>query len=327
MLNRRKILILGGAGFIGSNLAIEFFNKGARIKIVDGFLKHTGANIDNIKTILEEVEFYDCKVENCSDLRRLVQESDLIIDSMGLTSHVFGMEHLLVDVRINLISHIHVIDALKSSKHKKVIYLGSRGQYGRVIKESVITEDTSQRAIDSQGVAKTAAESLYRIYAQKFGFRVLSLRITNCFGENQKFDASDIGLVGSFIRDVSAGKAVEVFGNSNRKKNLVYVKDLVRIIAKLSTVNFDTFEVYNVAGDEVSLATLLDTIIRCIGEGRYTTGDFPDSIRKIDVGEAQFNDDKLKAKLGTLNYTEIETSIRKTVTYFQRATRTNSYDL
>lgn len=327
MLNRTKILILGGAGFIGSNLAIEFLNKGARIKIVDGFLKHTGANIDNIKTILEEVEFYDCKVENCSDLPHLVQESDLIIDSMGLTSHVFGMEHLLTDVRINLISHIHVIDALKSSKHKKVIYLGSRGQYGKV-KESVITEDTSQQAIDSQGVSKTAAESLYRIYAQRFGFRVLSLRITNCFGENQKFDGPDIGLVGSFIRDVLAGKPVEVFGNSNRKKNLVYVKDLVRIIAKLSTVNFDTFEVYNVAGVEVSLATLLYTIICCIGEGKYTMSDFPDSIRKIDVGEAQFNDDKLRNKLGTFDYTEIETPIRNTITYFQSATsRTNNYDL
>ena len=320
MLKSESALILGGAGFIGSHIAAEFLKMGVRVKIIDGFLQHTGANVENIRPILEEVDVYDKKVEDLDNLSSLVDESDLIVDSMGLTSHLFGMEHPITDVRINLLSHLHLIRALKNTKGKKVIYLGSRSQYGKG-QGSVITEDSPQEPIDTQGISKTAAESLYRVYAKDFGFRVVSLRITNCFGENQKTQGPDIGLVGLFIRDILSGKPVEVFGDSKRKKNVIYIKDLVKIIAMTSRLEFDTFEAFNVAGTEVSLDTLLTSLIAVTGMGEYRIRDFPNKIKNIDVGETKFDGCKLNDRLGGLDSTAMDVSLGNTVTYFRKIRR------
>ena len=117
--NRYKnILILGGAGFIGSNLAKEYVKLNHKVIIIDGFVKNTGANISNITNFLNDIEFYKEKVENLNNLTEIIEKSDLIIDAMGLTSHSLGMENPIRDIHLNLISHVAVIEALKNSKNR-----------------------------------------------------------------------------------------------------------------------------------------------------------------------------------------------------------------
>ncbi len=314
--NLQNVMILGGAGFIGSHLAAEFVKRGARVKIIDGLLSRTGANIENIRPIIRDVQFYNEKVEDLENLTDLMAASDLIVDSMGLTSHRFGMKHPLLDLRLNLISHIYVINALTELPAKKVIYLGSRAQYGKG-RESVIDENSPQEPVDTQGTFKAAAENLYRIYAKAHGFKAISLRVTNCFGENQKTEGQDIGLVGMFIRDILAGKPVEVFGDSQREKNIIYVKDLAKIVAHISEVDVETFEVFNVAGIELSIERLLDSIIGIVGKGEIKVREFPDNIKNIDVGEAKYDDRRLKAQIGRLDFTNLNVALEKTITYFK----------
>ncbi len=321
--NNKKILILGGAGFIGSNLAEEFINLGAQVKIVDGFVQHTGANRDNIKSFVEKIDLYDCRVENLHNLSELVNDSDFIIDSIGLTAHIFGIENPLIDVQYNLICHLLIISALKGSKNKKVIYLGSRGQYGN-IEGTVISEKTPQNPIDAQGINKVAAEIFYKIYAQKYGFKVVSLRITNCFGQNQKCYGNDIGLVGSFIRDMLSGKTVDIFGKKERRKNLIYIKDLVKIITRFNTRIVNSFEAYNIAGYELTIGNILDYIIGIIGRGKYVVKPFPKDIKNIDVGEAGFSDEKIRYLLGRLEFTNIRDALSNTIEYFKRQRRNNN---
>ena len=314
--NGKTILILGGAGFIGSHLAKAFVKLSSQVIIVDGFVKHSGGNINNIESILKDIILYDCKIERLENLPELVKHSDLIIDSIGQTSHNFGMENPILDVEANLISHLHVINALKESSAKKVIYLGSRGQYGN-INESVINENTVQDPIDVQAINKVAAESLYKIYANKFGYNVLSLRITNCFGENQKITGGDIGLIGSFIVDILNGRTVEIFGSEKRKKNFIYVKDLAKVITRLCASDFNTFEVYNIAGLEIPLTTVLKIISRNIGRGDYVVKPFPVDIKTIDVGESKFSDKKLRDKLGIIELSDLNEALIATVNYFK----------
>jgi nucleoside-diphosphate-sugar epimerase len=316
MLKSERALILGGAGFIGSHIAAEFVKMGAQVKIVDGFLPNTGANIENIRPIIEDVEVYNKKVEGLENLADLIDACDLIVDSMGLTSHSFGMEHPLMDLNLNLTSHIHVIKALNNFTEKKVIYLGSRAQYGKG-REPAINENSPQEPVDTQGTFKAAAENLYRIYAKAYGFKVISLRVTNCFGENQKTQGPDIGLVGLFIRDILSGNPVEVYSDSKRKKNIIYVKDLAKIIAYISELELDTFEAFNVAGIELSLEKLLKSIIRIAGTGEYCLREFPESIKCMDVGEAKFDDSKLTAQVGRQDFTELDVTLENTVTYFK----------
>ncbi|HHT9158605.1 MAG TPA: NAD-dependent epimerase/dehydratase family protein [Candidatus Brocadiaceae bacterium] len=314
--NGKKILLLGGAGFIGSNLAEEFVNSGAKVTVVDGFVQYTGGNIRNIQNFIGKINLYNCKVENLNCLKELVEDSDFIIDSMALTSHGYGIEYPIMDVQLNILSHLQLINALKGTQNKKILYLGSRGQYGNS-KEAVITEETPQNPIDPQGISKVATESFFKFYAEKYGFKGVSLRITNCFGEYQKINGDDIGLVGSLIRDILKGETVEIYGTKERKKNIIYVKDLIKIILELIKPDFNNFEVYNIAGLEVTLGSLLDSIIENIGRGNYVVKPFPAAIKQIDVGDAKFSDKKISAKIGKLELSDLNRALANTIRYFE----------
>jgi UDP-glucose 4-epimerase len=311
-----KVLILGGAGFIGSNVSREFLKSGMDVVVVDGFLQDTGANSNNLRAISEDIVLHAQKVEALDDLPDLVSESDIIVDAIGMTSHLFGMKHPFSDLSMNLLPHLHLIQALKNAGDKKVIYLGSRSQYGKY-SGPAITEETPQVPVDVQGVSKTAAEGLFRIYAREYGFRAMSLRITNCYGEHQKTTGSDIGLVGMFIREILSGNTVEIFGDAQRKKNLIYVKDLAKIIVLLSRSNFDSFEALNVAGNEVSLDELLRRLISVAGSGEYRVVEFDETVKNIDTGEAAFDGGRLMRKLGNIDMTGLGEALENTVTFFK----------
>src|SRR4030065_344152 len=242
--NRYKnILILGGAGFIGSNLAKEYVKLNHKVIIIDGFVKNTGANISNITNFLNDIEFS---------------------------------------------------------------------------KKKVITETTAQNPIDAQGINKMAAEYFYRIFATPYKYRFLSLRISNCFGENQKIDGVDIGLVGSVIRDLMNGKTFEIFEDQNREKYIIYVKDLVDIISKYNLFDKNQCEVYNISGNKVSMKALVDLIIKTIGKGDYIVKPFPQKYKQIDVSNLTFSDGKIKNKLKDYQFTDLSSSIVNTIKYFQK---------
>ena len=311
----KQILILGGAGFIGSNLAEELVRQKAKVTVIDGLVDFTGGKIENIKHILPKIKFYKNQIERIQNIEELLKKQDLIIDSMALTSHNYGMENPIYDVQFNLLSHIFLITCLKNCHNAKLIYLGSRAQYGQV-KYPIIEESTPQTPIDVQGVNKTATEYYYKIYSKKYQFNVSSLRITNCFGENQKVEGDEIGLMGSFISDILNDREIEIYGDENRIKNMVYIKDLVDIILKVGAMDFKGFDAFNVAGYELTLKELLDNLIKIMGKGEYITKHFPDTIKDIDVGTAKYSDLKLRDKIGELKITDREIALRNTVDYF-----------
>jgi len=311
----KKILILGGAGFIGSQLANEFVSLGSKVVIVDGLVPHTGANPKNIQGITEKIDFHDSKVETLENLPALINASDLIIDSIALTSHHYGMENPVFDVQTNLVPHVQLIMSLKNTSNKKIVYLGSRNQYGPT-KDAVVTEDTPSNPIDAQSINKAAADSFYKMYSTKYNFDVLSLRITNCFGENQKI-TDDVGLVGSFIRDILAGQTVEIFGTKGRKKNLLYVKDLVNIVVRLCAQEFSCYQSFNVGGREIILGELLENIISIVGKGSYHIKPFPKEIKDIDIGDPVYSTEKLRNALGELEFSDLKTSLTNTINYFR----------
>lgn len=253
--NGKRVLIFGGAGFIGSNLAKKFLGLGAAVTIVDGFIENTGADVENINEIKEGFVLYKSKIENLDNLKQLIENSDLIVDSMALTAHNIGLEKPFLDVELNLLSHLYIITNLKDCQNKKVIYLGSVSQYAKA---------------DVQGINKSAAEDYYRIYSEKYGFNVISLRIPKCYGENQKTKGEDIGLIGFFIRDILNNKEVEVYNSVERRENIIYVKDLVDYIIKLIPKEDKGFKFYDVAGINISIRELLGEIIKITGKGSYS---------------------------------------------------------
>lgn len=310
----KNILVLGGAGFIGSNIVDQLLLNLFNVTVIDGLLPSTGGDIANILNLIPKIKFINSKVENVDELNDIVLESDVIIDSMAWTSHMHAMKNPNYDLELNCLSHLHLINSLKGLKNKKIIYLGSRGQYGNPNVKSIV-ESTVMIPEDIQGVHKLAAESYYRIYSKLYGFDVISLRIPNVFGKNQPYKNEDIGLVGLFIKKALSNEVIEVFGK-DRSRSLMFVNDLVEAIIQL--INFDNhgFTAFNVKGYDVSINELVKEIISISKSGKLIVEDIPEEIKNIDTGSAIFDDSKLRQIINA-NVTDIHTALLHTINYFK----------
>lgn len=307
---------MGGAGFIGSHIAARFLRYGDEVTVIDGLLPRTGGRKNNLIPILDRIKFLDRPIEEIDHLSELLSSCDLLIDCMAWTSHQLALEDPLYDLRLNAASHLYMLKALPKFSSKKIIYLGSTSQFGRQV--GVVHDSTCQSPVDIQGIHKMAAEYYFRVYSTITKHRMLCLRLSHCFGENQPMSAGDIGLVGGFIRDFLQGKIVKVYGDpAHRYRHFLYVRDVAEYVIQLSQREFGEFEAYNIVGETVSIAYLLELLQDVIRGGRIQYLMMPDLIQSIETNHLDFDNEKVKSILKDCPVTPFETAIRLTVHYFQ----------
>ncbi len=312
---KKKILIFGGTGFIGSNISQRFVNEGFLVTIIDGLCKNTGGRKKNIQTILKDIKFIQQKIEQVKNLENYIRKADVIIDCMGWTSHLSAFKNPQYDLQLNVLSHLKLIEMLRKNPGKKIIYLGSRGQYGNPTSKE-ITEETKMEPLDVQGIHKLTAENYFRIFSKIIGFSVTSLRLGNCFGVNQLLNTEDIGLIGSFMKDSLMEKEIVLYG-TDRKRSFVYAQDVAEVIFQLTQDLVLGFNAYNLVGSEIYLMDLVKKIVDITGSGSVKIEKMPEHIKKIDMGNARVSEEKLKAKLGKLPMTDLNLSLQKTINYFK----------
>jgi UDP-glucose 4-epimerase len=316
MMTGKKLLLCGGAGFLGSHIAKTFLRQDWRVGALDGLVEGTGGARANIADFESDLEFVLLqKIEAVSDLAERVQWADWIVDAMAFTGHLIGFEQPIMDANANLLSHLRLLEALKKCPGKRIIYLGSRSQYG-VAAAAEITEETPCAPVDPQGINKLAAEHFFRIYSKPYQFDAASLRLTNCFGPKQRV-TGERGLVGGFIQDTLDGKPIEIFGSADRTKNLLFGEDAAKIVFAFTQKPWSGFDVFNVGGVEAGIREFLETIFKAAGKGSFTVKPFPEHVKRIDVGEARFSDEKLGRFLNGFERTSLDAALSLTVDYFK----------
>lgn len=279
--------------------------------VIDGLKARAGGRRENLEPLLGEIEWIESDIESVADLARVAAEQAVIVDCMAWTAHLLAIEDPDYDLELNVRSHLVLLQAIEPENPARLLYLGSRGQYGRARGER-ITEETHMLPEDIQGVHKLTAESHYRVTAKLKHLDAISLRFPNCYGERQPTEGRDAGLVGGFLRDLANGATVEVFG-TGRSRYLVYAGDLAEILFQLSSAPNEGFTAYNYAGQRVVIEDLVDQLIAAIGKGARTTKEMPAEIAGIDIGDAEFDDSALHALLGGLPATNREEALARTV--------------
>ena len=208
MSGASRVLVLGGAGFIGSHVTRRLVEAGARVVVIDGLLEGTGGRREHLEPVLPQIRFLDRRGQDVPNLAAIVGECDAVVDAMAWTAHRLALQNPVHDLHLNAASHLHVVQLLR--RGQKAIYLGARSQFGNP-PVAEIAEDSPMTPVDVQGIHKVTGESYYRVYARIRNFDAISLRFPNCFGERQPTTGEDIGLVGQFIRTALCGGTIEVF--------------------------------------------------------------------------------------------------------------------
>ena len=314
----RRVMITGGMGFIGSNLARALVAAGADILIVDALNPEYGGNRFNLHGIEEYLRVNVSDVRDETSMNALVQDREVIFNLAGQVSHIDSMRDPYTDLEINCRAQLSMLEACRRHNPTvRVVYAGTRQVYGRPDRLPV-DEHHLVRPADINGVNKAAGEYYHLLYNNVFDVRASSLRLTNVYGPRQLMKHSRQGFIGWFIRLAIEGREIEIFGDGSQLRDFVYVDDAADAFLRAGATDACDGEVFNVGGDEpVSHRDLVTLLLETAGAGSVRYVDWPPEKKRIDIGSFYSDSTKFREAVGWQPQVGLREGLRRTIAFYR----------
>ena len=315
----RRVMITGGLGFIGSNLARELVDLGADILLVDSLIPDYGGNLFNIDGIADRVRVNVADIRQQSTMNYLVRDREVIFNLAGQVSHIDSMRDPYTDLEINCRSQLTILEACRyNNPDAKLVFAGTRQVYGRP--SSLPVDETHLvRPTDVNGINKAAGEYYHLVYSNVFGVRACSLRLTNVYGPRQLIKHSRQGFIAWFIRLAIENKAIQIYGDGSQLRDFVFVDDAADAFLRAGAGDACNGEVFNVGGDRaVSPPELAALLVEIAGSGCVTHVDWPADKKAIDIGSFYADSTKFTRATGWQATTALRDGLCRTVEFYRR---------
>jgi len=314
----RRVLVTGGLGFIGSNLARRLVDLGADVLLIDSLIPDHGGNLFNIDGVESRLRVNIADVRQASTMNYLVQGQDVIFNLAGQVSHIDSMRDPHTDLDINCRSQLTLLEACRQhNPTAKVVFAGTRQIYGRP-ERLPVDETHLVRPTDINGINKAAGEQYHLVYNNVFGVRACSLRLTNVYGPRQLIRHNRQGFIGWFIRLALEGKEIQIYGDGNQIRDFVYVDDAADAFLRAGAADVVNGDVFNVGGSEpIAHRHLVTLLIDVAGGGSVRFVEWPDDKRKIDIGSFYSDSSKFSAATGWTPRTALRDGLRQTLDFYR----------
>ena len=314
----KKILITGGLGFIGSTLAHRLVKIEADIYLIDSLIPEYGGNNFNINGIEDKVKVNIADVRDKHSMDYLVKDKDIIFNLAGTLSHIDSMNDPFTDLEINCKSQLSILESCrKNNKDVKIIFAGTRGQYGKA-DHLPVDEKHLMHPTDVNGINNIAGESYHILYNNIYGIRAVSLRLTNTYGPRHQMKHHKQGIINWFIRQLIEGQTVKLYGDGKQIRDINYVDDVVEALLLVACNEKTNGEVFNLGGIPKNLIDLVETMIDVYGKGNYELIPFKDDLKKIEIGDYIANYEKVKNTVGWQPKISLEEGLRSSFDYYEK---------
>lgn len=316
LFSDKSVLITGGAGFIGSNLALRLANLGARVMLVDSFIPQYGGNLQNLAPH-PSITLNIADVRDAHALSYLVRDTDYLFNLAGQTSHVDSMREPFTDLEINAKAQLSILEACREHNPTvRIVFAGTRQIYGRP-DTLPVSEDHPIRPVDINGIHKLAGEWYHLLYHSVYGIPSTVLRLTNTYGPRMRVKDARQTFVGIWIRNILEGKPFDVWGGE-QLRDFTYVDDCVEAMILAAVRPEAVGRVYNLGGCEtVSLRELAELLVQANGGGTYNIREFPEERKKIDIGDYYSDDRRIRHELGWSPAVPLREGLLRTLAYFR----------
>jgi UDP-glucose 4-epimerase len=316
LLAAKRVLITGGLGFIGANLARRLVDLGAGVTLVDSLIPEYGGNLFNIAGIEDRVCVNISDVRDVHSMRYLVQGQDYLFNLAGQTSHMDSMENPYTDLDINARAQLSILESCRHFNPAiKVVFASTRQIYGKP-DYLPVDERHPLRPVDVNGINKLAGEWYHLLYNNVYGVRACALRLTNTYGPRMRVRDARQTFLGVWVRRLVEGEPFEVWGGE-QLRDFTYVDDMVEALLLAATTDATAGQVYNVGGDcVVSLRELAELLVQAHGGGVYTVREYPAERKRIDIGDYYADDRALRAAIGWQPATPLAEGLRRTLMYY-----------
>lgn len=312
-----QVLITGGLGFIGSNLARGLLAEGASVTLVDSLIPDYGGNLHNIHDIRERVTVNVSDVRDPYGMTYLVQGKDYLFNLAGQTSHLDSMRDPKTDLDINAAAQLSILEACRQHNPSiKIVFASTRQLYGRP-EYLPVDEKHPIRPVDVNGINKLAGEWYHLLYNDVYGIRACALRLTNTYGPGMRVRDARQTFLGIWIRNLIQGKTVQVYGDGLQVRDFNYVDDVVDALLRAASDPSSEGQVFNLgAEDVISLKALAEKLVALHGAGRYEVVPFPPERKAIDIGDYYSEFSKIKETLGWVPTISLDEGLARTLEYF-----------
>ncbi len=318
-LKGKRVLITGGLGFIGSNIAHRCVELGAHVTLVDACIEPYGWNPFNIEEIKSKVQFIKGDVRDRSLLVELTAEKDIVFHMAAQVGREISVESPELDVDINCHGTINLLEAVRrNGSRAKVVFAGSRGQIGEPVYMPV-DEHHPQNPTDVYGINKMAGEQYLFLYSKIYGFPVVSLRLNNVYGPRCQMHAGFYGILNWFMANAMNGKPITVYGEGRQTRDYVYISDVVDAFIRVAISEKANGQMYFVgSGVEMVFIDMVKEIVRAVGKGEITHIPFPKTREAIDIKRFVVTYKKIHDAVGWTPQVDLATGVKRTYEFYAR---------
>lgn len=316
--HNKNVLITGGLGFIGSNLARRLVQLEANVLLVDSLIPEYGGNLFNIANMRDQVRVNIADVRDEHGMRYLVQGQDYIFNLAGQVSHTDSMVNPYTDLEINTRSPLSILEACRyGNPEAKIIFASTRQIYGKP-EYLPVDERHPLHPVDVNGINKLAGEWYHIVYHNAHGLKTAVLRLTNTYGPRMRVKDARQTFIGWWIRQLVEGHPLQIFGDGLQVRDFNHVEDVVEALLCVAEHSVADGQIYNLGGDDpINLKDLAEMMIEIVGRGSYDIIPFPAERKRIDIGDFYGDYRKIRSKLGWRPKISLPDGLATTLAYYQ----------
>ena len=317
-LSGQRVLITGGLGFIGSNLAHRCLSLGAQVTVYDCLDPRSGGNMRNLHGIESAVRIVLNDVRNFEGVCAVIRDHDLVFNCAAYTSHPNSMRDPLTDIDINCKGVINLLEAARRFNPAiRLVQVATSTQIGRM-RYSPVDENHPEFPLDIYSANKSVSEKYALIYGNAYGLPVAVVRLPNVFGPRSNIISPEFGAINYFVGLALQGRPLTVYGEGAQMRNVLFVEDAVSALLA-ATGPTAQGQVFFAAGDgQHSIGEIARAIVAAMGQGEVRHVAWPKERAAIEFGDVILSNAKIKAALGWSLLFSLEAGLAVTRAYFER---------
>jgi len=313
----KTILITGGLGFIGSNLALKLADSGAYVTTVDSLIPEYGGNLFNVRGHENRIKINIADIRDEFSMAYLIKGQDYLFNLAGQTSHIDSMQNPYADLEINCRAQLFILEACR--KHNpaiKIVYASTRQIYGKPdflpVHEGHILHPT-----DVNGINKMAGEWYHILYNNVHGIKSCALRLTNTYGPRMRIKDARQTFLGIWIKCLIENSPLKIWGDGLQIRDFNYVDDVANAMLMTALSDDSNGQIYNLGSPErINLKDLAAMMIRIHGQGSCEIIPFPEDRKVIDIGDYYGDYEKIREAISWQPITTLEEGLTKTLQYY-----------